>query len=479
MPTASRSDLLAARQCRRRAWLHTHAVPEPDAGPRPPRADDRGAVRQAARDRYPGGRAIPGEGTQAERLAATRDAVKDPKVPAIYDAVFVHGGVEVRAAVLAREAGGFLVVEARSANSVNEGHELDVAAVGWVAERAGVPIVGLRLLHFNRDYIRGEDLDTAALLAQVNVEPRDFSADLESLADAAAASEEPIVEVGQHCRHPRACPWRERCEPASGPWSVLRLPRAGRLLQELAELGVNDVRKIPSSLRMNPSQQHAVWSLVNDREYIGQGLLPALRSVRYPIHFVDFEAAQPAVPRWPGTAPFEQLPTQWSMHVQSESGTVVHREFLHEEDSDPRRSFVESLVAAAGTEGSIVVYSGYEAATLRGLRDRLPEHWHDLDAIVSRVVDLLPIVRDHYYHPDLGGSFSIKAVLPAVCPELDYNDLALQGGQMAAQAWLRMIGARTPAAEREALRSALLAYCARDTLAMLRLREGLLARAGG
>lgn len=479
MASFHRSDLLAARQCARRAWLHTHGVAAPAGSPSLGRADDRDAVRAAARTRFPGGSVVPHDLSLEERVARTRELLADAATPAVYDAVFVHGGVEVRAAILLRVEAGFLVAEARSANSVGEGHELDVTAVAWVAAQAGVPVVGCRLLHFDREYVRGEELDPHALLVEVEVEPRDFTESLARLLAAGVEPEEPQLATGSHCRDPRPCPWIERCSTPEGPWSVRQLPRAGRLLHELAELGVEDVRVIPSDQRMNPSQQHAVWSIVNNAEYIGQGLRPALESVRYPIRFVDFEAAQPAVPRWPGISPFTQLPTQWSMHIQASDGTVEHREFLHTEDSDPRRAFVESLVAAAGGDGSIVVYSGYEASTLRGLRDRLPEHWEDLEAIVHRVVDLLPIVRDHYYHPALRGSFSMKALLPAVCPELDYTDLALKNGEMAARAWLRMIGPNTPPAEREELRASLFAYCARDTLAMLAVRARLLTRAGG
>ena len=436
-------------------------------------------MRLAAHARFPGGVAVPRSLPIEERLATTAAALSDRDIPAVYDALFVYAGVEVRAAVMARTAAGFVVVEARSLNSVGEEHELDVAAVAWVAAQAGVKIAGARILHFDRDYVRGAELDADALFVEWNVPLRDFSADLSMLKATAREPEEPNVAVGQHCRHPRVCPWLERCAPPAGLWSVTQLPAAGRLLHVLAELAVDDVRGIPTSVRMNPSQQHAVWSLLNNREYIGQALLPALRSVCFPIRFVDFEAAQPAVPRWPDTTPLEQIPTQWSMHVQHEGGQVEHFEFLHREDSDPRRPFVESLVAAVGGEGSIVVYGGSEAATLRRLRDRLPEFGFDLDAVVTRMVDLLPIVRDHYYHPALRGSFSMKALLPAVCPELNYDDLRLKGGEMAARAWLRMVAPATPHAERKELGAALLNYCARDTLAMLRVRERLLAGAGG
>ncbi len=479
MDVLGRADLLAAHQCERRAWLQHQPPVSAATPPIYPRADDRDAVRDAARRRYPGGTRVPNHLPVAERLAQTWAHLNDVRVPSIYDATFESGGVVVRAAILARAAGGFVVVEARSANSVGEAHELDVAAVAWVAERSGVPIVGRVLLHMDSEYVRTGALDEAALFVAVNVPARSF-ADAEAALAARTRPTEPDIAPGSQCSRPRECPFRSHCTPGEiGAYSVARLPRAGRLLQELRELGISDVRQIPADLRMSPSQRHAVWSLTHGQEYLGQGLAPALANVGWPLRFLDFEACQPAVPRWEGTSPFQQIPTQWSMHVQHRDGRIEHAEFLHTEDSDSRAAFVQSLVAAAGTEGSILVYSNYEATTLRSLRDRLPEWWSDLEGLVNRIVDLLPIVRDHYYHPDLHGSFSIKATLPAICPGLDYADLAIADGASAAQAWLRMIRPELSTEERLGIRSALLAYCARDTFAMLRIRDALVARAGG
>ncbi len=478
MDVLGRADLLAAHQCERRAWLHFHP---PESAPAPgnyPRADDRDALRDAARRRYPGGTRVRVDLPVVERVALTWGLLNDANVVSIYDATFEAAGVVVRAAILARTAGGFVVVEARSANSVGEAHELDVAAVAWVAERSGVPIVGRVLLHLDSDYVRVGELDESALFVAVNVPARSFAEAEVALAGRTSPAE-PAIVPGAQCTRPRECPFRGHCLPGGdGAYSVSRLPKAGRLHQELRDLGVKDVRHIPPDVRMNPSQRHAVWSLVHGREYFGQGLAPALANVGWPLRFLDFEACQPAVPRWDGAAPFQQIPTQWSMHVQHRDGKIEHLEFLHGDDSDSRAAFVRSLVGAAGTEGSIIVYSNYEATTLRALRDRLPEWWSDLEGLVNRIVDLLPIVRDHYYHPDLDGSFSLKAALPAICPELGYGDLAISDGAGAARAWLRMIRPELPLEERLGIRSALLAYCARDTFAMMRIRDTLVARAG-
>ena len=81
------------------------------------------------------------------------------------------------------------------------------------------------------------------------------------------------------------------------------------------------------------------------------------------------------------------------------------------------------------------------------------------------------------YHPEFRGSFSIKAVLPVLVPELGYDDLAIAEGMTASvqAAALMLRGDEMDPAERAALREDLLRYCAMDTLAMV----GLLDRVRG
>ena len=90
-------------------------------------------------------------------------------------------------------------------------------------------------------------------------------------------------------------------------------------------------------------------------------------------------------------------------------------------------------------------------------------------------VDLLKIVRSHYYHRDFHGSFSIKSVLPALAPEFGYEDLEIRDGQLASVAFLESIRSDAKPGRREQLRSDLLAYCERDTEAMLRVVEAMRA----
>jgi len=139
-----------------------------------------------------------------------------------------------------------------------------------------------------------------------------------------------------------------------------------------------------------------------------------------------------AIPPYAGMRPYDQLPFQWSVHVQRAPGAEPeHYEFVATDATDPRREFVSSLCAALGDSGSIVVYSSFESQRLSELASWFTEFADRINAIQARLFDLLPVVREHTYHPAYAGSYSIKSVLPALVPEMTYAGMEVADGQAA------------------------------------------------
>ena len=179
-----------------------------------------------------------------------------------------------------------------------------------------------------------------------------------------------------------------------------------------------------------------------------------------------------AIPVWPGTRPYEVLPFQFSCHIEEAPGQIRHEEFLDMSGAPPMRALAEKLITALGNQGPILMYTAYEKGVLRGLAKRFPDLSGRLNAVIDRLIDLYPVTKASYYHPDMRGSWSIKAVLPTIAPDMDYS--ALEGvheGTEASAAWLRAIQPGAAPAEVKLTRSQLLEYCRFDTLAMLRLVE--------
>jgi hypothetical protein len=178
------------------------------------------------------------------------------------------------------------------------------------------------------------------------------------------------------------------------------------------------------------------------------------------------------VPQWAGVRPYEQVPFQWSCHVEHETGEFAHHEFLDLSGDDPSLPCIKALLRAIPPEGAgpiFVYFRAYEEGRLRELGERHPAFAPDLQRLIARLVDLLPLVRESYYHPAMRGSFSIKKVLPTIAPDLDYGELGgVSDGTAAQVAYLYAVFEPGMTAERkERYRQELLRYCARDTWAMV------------
>jgi hypothetical protein len=259
-------------------------------------------------------------------------------------------------------------------------------------------------------------------------------------------------------------------------WLPGKLRKA--LQAQVDSKAVIDMSQAPDAL-LNDSQQRVKHCTLNDAVHFDQaGAAQALAAATQhiqtdllPACFLDFETIMFAVPIWAGTRPYQQIPFQFSAHRLSGPNCLQHEAFLDLSGNDPSRGFAEALIQACGSSGPIFVYNqGFEKTRIEELARRFAGLAPALRALNERVVDLLPIAKQYFYHPSQQGSWSIKAVLPALCPDLDYRQLSgVQDGGMATAAFLEAIAPATTPQRKKAIRAQLLAYCQLDTYAMVRL----------
>jgi hypothetical protein len=286
----------------------------------------------------------------------------------------------------------------------------------------------------------------------------------------------PVILPGEQCFTPYDCAYYAHCtrDLVLPEHPITDLPRISRQARErLRADGKDEIPQVPDDFRLTQLQKRVWKAVVTNAEYISNDLGAALRTIRYPVYHLDFETFMPAIPRYAGTRPYDAIPFQYSLHIENTGGSIEHVEFLHTGDSDPRELLIVSLIEALGDRGSVCVYSSYEKQVLGKLANEFPRYAESLWKISNRLWDLLPVVRDHYYHPDLHGSFSIKKVLPVLLPNLGYDDLEIKDGQMAGVSYLKSL-AMVDLVERERIYTALKMYCGMDTVAMVRLRARLL-----
>ena len=286
----------------------------------------------------------------------------------------------------------------------------------------------------------------------------------------------PEITTGAHCFKPYGCPFYAHCRAAepqepSAEFPIELLPRIGaNLAERLRLVGFSDWRDVTDAALERSLHLPVALATHTGTAFFADQLTQVLDAIDYPRHYLDFETIRFIVPRWLGTRPFQQLPFQFSCHIQTPDGALRHEAFLDLNGASLMLGFVERLLTVIGSSGPVLVWNiGVEATRLRELARMFPGHAQALHSIVARMVDLLPIYQAHDYHRDMRGSWSIKAVLPTSAPELAYDNLAITDGNEVQTAYRQAIRAETSDIEREELRINLLDYCERDTLAMVRL----------
>jgi hypothetical protein len=227
---------------------------------------------------------------------------------------------------------------------------------------------------------------------------------------------------------------------------------------------------------LNPNQVLQVQSEVNGTTHIDiEEIRNFTNGLNYPLYFLDFETIGPAVPKYDGSRPYQQLVFQYSLHIQKISNSeIIHREYLADPSQDPRPNFIEQLIQDCGTSGDIIVYNiGFERGKLNDLIEVFPEYSKELRGIINRLKDLMiPFQQKWYYTPEMKGSYSIKYVLPALVPELSYDGLPIKEGGAASNIFLSMVNG-TFDGDLEETRRQLLEYCKLDTFAMVKILEKL------
>lgn len=477
--TLSKSKLLAWRQCPKRLWLQIH---RPELA-----ACDEGAaarfeqgytVEAVARSLYGDGPRLEFDDGVDAMIERTRALMASGEAR-IFEATFIHDGVMVKVDILERTNDAppwrYRIVEVKSASRVKAVYLEDVAVQAAILDGAGSPAESVTLAHVDTSFVYPGNGDYRGLMREVPMDAaisglRGEVPDWIRRAKEVVAGSEPQILAGDHCSYPYECPFAAHCAPAETiEFPVTILPRAGRVAAELQSEGFADLRDVPEDRLDREMHLRVREATVTGRTFVDPAAAPQLRALPYPRYYLDFETVQPALPRWAGTRPYQQLPFQWSLHVEHEDGTLLHHEFLDTAGHDPMREAMTLLIAAAGSSGPILVYSPFEGRILREMGAFLPDLAPGLDDLAARLFDLLPFMQAHYYHPAQKGSWSIKAVLPTIAPDLGYDGLAIGDGNAAQLAYAEMSAPDLAAGRREQIRRDLLAYCGRDTLGLVRL----------
>ncbi len=480
----SKSTFMRGCQCVKSLYLNKHQPGLKDEVSVQQQAVlDRGtSVGELAQQLFPGGiDASPENYFEYQQSIALTEELIEAGNTVIYEAAFQYNGVMAAIDILVKTGGAWRAYEVKSTTSVKETHVTDAALQYYVITHAGMPLADISIIHLNREYTRMGKLDIRQLFATESIrdlvlEQQDFvAAQIPKLKEVLTLAEAPVIDIGEHCVTPYTCDFVGHCWQHIPQPSVFDISRLGKNQFELYRQGIVRFEDIQDRIELNEHQKLQVNCHLKQEEYVDRpGLQEFLSTLPYPLYFLDFETFNPAVPLYDRSRPYQQIPFQYSIHYKKDSiGELRHTEFLASPSGDPRPAFIEQLLIKTRMPGLILTYNqGFERSRLRELAADFPKYAAELEERMERVRDLMPPFQHTlYYTPAMNGRYSIKSVLPALVPDLDYSGMPISTGTDASLGFEQMLYDLT--SDHSALRANLLAYCKMDTLAMVRILEKL------
>jgi len=412
-------------------------------------------------------------------VAETQQLIEDGADFPIFEATFRYENVLVRVDVLIPDGQGegnsWRVIEVKASTSVKDYHVLDCAIQDWVLRNAGIDVKSISLAHINNQFLYAGDENYQGLLIENDLtdevrtlEPR--VVELIDKARDAVSGPMPDINVGAQCTKPYDCQFQSYCWPSDTKYPITGLGGSRAKLGEYVALGARDILDVDENSITAATQQRIYRVTCKGEPEILDGARQALEALPYPRYYLDFETIGPGVPIWSGTRPYAAIPVQWSCHIEEEGGDIRHEEFLDISGEPPMRVLAEKMIGCLGESGPVLMYTNYEQKRIEYLIELLPDLAEPLQEIINRLWDLKPVVKENYYHPDMLGSWSIKAVLPTINREMDYSKLeGIAEGTGASDGFIEAINPDTDMLRKLELEEQLLRYCKFDTEAMVEI----------
>lgn len=409
--------------------------------------------------------------------------------PVICEASFEYNGLYCAVDILKKVDGGYEIYEVKSSTHEDSYiYIVDISYQKYVLEKCGVTITKTYVVNINSEYIfdgtlnLNEFFKITDVTKLVNDEQTKVEAQIEKAEELLSSETEPPIDISESCQNPYKCGFWQYCTKHLPNPSVFDLYRTNfsKKLDYYKQgiISFEDLERTGWFLGHNQDKQ-IKFALHNYEPYIDKkGIKSFLDKLTYPLYFLDFETMQPVIPKFAGTKPYQQIPFQYSLHIiKYEGGPLIHKEFLAKSGEDPRRAIAESLCENIPIGACVIAYNmSFEKGRITELSDTFPDLYRHLRGITLNMQDLIePFRNGYYYQKEIGGSFSIKSVLPAMFPndpDLDYHNLkGVHNGGEAMSLFPKIKD--LPKEEQQVARHNLLKYCELDTLAMVKIWQEL------
>ncbi len=483
----SKSSLIRGIQCSKALYLYKYHYDQRDPVSKQQQEKfDRGhRVGKLAQSLFPGGKDCtpPNVFSYDQSIAATK-ALVQAKYPVIYEAAFKYQGILVALDILVNKNGKWYAYEVKSSLRISKTYLQDISIQYYVIKNCGLELEDIFIVHINGDYVlKNNQLDVENLFRIVSVKEQVYEQQMEIEASIHRArsvlslESVPEVETGVHCFKPYPCDYLGSCWKGSEKNPVLGLAGASLTdkIQWVKE-GISKFSDLPSAYLSSARMQAQLEANATQQPFIKrEEFTQFMSSIHYPLYFFDIEAYQPAIPVFNDTSPFQAIPFQFSIHyIASKNAPLQAIEYITPPGEDGREAFLKAFIQATENPGQILVFNTLlEKGILYQLGKLFPRYAKYVKDRMQRMTDLeTPFRKDWFYHPKMGGGYSMKSILPALVDHLSYKDMNVKDGVDAMIIYQQLTFENDPEKKQQTIED-LLSYCRMDTLGLYNVYKKL------
>ncbi len=400
----------------------------------------------------------------------------------IYEATFVFNGALIMVDILHNDGKSWNAYEVKSSLKVSEVYIKDACLQYYVLKNSLPGFVDLFLVTMNGEYKLDGELNINQLFKKRSIKSdaekneEFFTNRIIQIKNLLEQNVTPDVHIGKHCFSPYTCDYLGSCwKNVNAEKSVFDIGKIDReQLFNWYNAGMDTVDKIFIDDEIKQHVKIQIESIKSNSEFINkEEVRKVIDSINHSCCFLDMEVWSPAVPKFKGHKPFEQLPFLFSLSY-IERKKIVSKHYIIPEKSNNIHQFALKLIEFTNAFKSIVVFDkNLEMQVLSKIQGLVPELSELIKSIKDRVVDLADVLQNyHYYHPKFKGNFSLKAVSEIFNESSEYNSLDVQSGIVAMYKYESLFTEMNPIII-EDIKQQLIDYCHTDTITCLKFYEYL------
>lgn len=368
----------------------------------------------------------------SQMISLTQKSLKND-VKTIYNATFKYEDIVINVDVLTKSEDGLSLYHIENSLFTDITLIQSLAVQYYVLKQLGYEIKDINNIKLNRLYQRGNTLEIRKLFKIHNITNKVIQLEDETITNLAHfktiltdQNNEPNIDIGKHCDSHHSCEAEDYCwriQKKIPEYSIFNIFKLGSKKQkQLYSKGIVKIEDIPNSFWMTAKQEELVEHYKLKEQYANKEAIKTfLDTLNYPIYHFFCNSFHHAIPNFKESNPYEEIPFQYSIHIEHENGKIEYKEYLSPDDIDPRYEFTRKLCEDIPQDATVL---GYNINSIQNILKNLAspysarsEHLHNINKNMKDL--MMPFEEKHIVSPSMKGYYDKRTVVQSFLPEIE------------------------------------------------------------